>query len=109
MERKGSSVDKLHLAPGLTGFVKKNIVMVVAMIAALVTCFLVPPDAAYLGYFDVKTLTCLFCVLAVVCALKNINFFYILAKKIVLVFKKCQNEHSGSGIYYVPGLHAHCQ
>ena len=90
MERKGSSVDKLHLAPGLTGFVKKNIVMVVAMIAALVTCFLVPPDAAYLGYFDVKTLTCLFCVLAVVCALKNINFFYILAKKIVLVFKNAR-------------------
>lgn len=90
MERKGSSVDKLHLAPGLTGFVKKNVVMVVAMIAALVTCFLVPPDAAYLGYFDVKTLTCLFCVLAVVCALKNINFFYILAKKIVLVFKNAR-------------------
>ena len=83
-------MDKLHLAPGITGFVKKNVVMIVAMTAALVTCFLVPPDAAYLEYFDVKTLTCLFCVLAVVCALKNINFFYILAKKIVLVFKNAR-------------------
>jgi len=83
-------MDKVHLTRGVTGFVKKNVVMVVAMLAALVTCFLVPPDAAYLDYFDVKTLTCLFCVLAVVCALKNIHFFYLLAKKIVRVFRNAR-------------------
>ena len=60
--------------------------MVVALFAAAVTCFFVPPDKAYLDYFDFKTLTCLFCVLAVVCALKNIRFFYILAQKIVELF-----------------------
>ena len=64
-------------------FLSKNTVMVVALAAALVTCLIVPVDRDYLGYFDIKTLTCLFCVLAVVCALKNINFFYILAQKIV--------------------------
>ena len=77
------------LAP-LAGFMKKNVVMVVAFAAALITCFIVPPDRAYLDYFDVKTLTCLFCVLAVVCALKNIRFFYILARKIVQVFKNAR-------------------
>ena len=71
----------------LVQLLKKNIVMVVALVAALVTVFLVPPDRAYLDYFDLKTLTCLFCVLAVVCALKNIRFFYALAKKIVQVFR----------------------
>ena len=70
--------------------IKKNIVMFVALLAAVITMFLVPPDAAYLEYFDVKTLTCLFCVLAVVCALKNIQFFYILAKKIVQLFKNAR-------------------
>ena len=65
------------------GFVKTNAVMVIAFLAAAVTCFFVPIDAAYLDYFDFKTLACLFCVLAVVCALKNINFFYLLAQKIV--------------------------
>ena len=64
--------------------------MVVALIAALITCFVVPPDKAYLDYFDVKTLTCLFCVLAVVCALKNIHFFYMLAKRIVQIFKNAR-------------------
>ncbi len=60
--------------------------MCVALTAALITSLIVPPDAEYLGYFDLKTLTCLFCVLAVVCALKNIRFFYIIAQKIVQCF-----------------------
>ena len=68
-------------------FIKKNIVLIIAIIAAIITSFIVPPDKEYLGYFDFKTLTCLFCVLAVVCAFKNINFFYILAKQIVRLFK----------------------
>lgn len=67
-------------------WVKKNIVLCIALLAAIVTAFIVPPDKEYLSYFDWKTLTCLFCVLAVVCALKNINFFYILARKIVQLF-----------------------
>ena len=68
-------------------FIKKNIVMFIAFLAALSTSFMIPIDKEYLRYFDYKTLTCLFCVLAVVCALKNINFFYILAKKVVQLFK----------------------
>ena len=71
----------------IAAFVKKNIVLCIAALAAAVSAVIVPPDAEYLGYFDFKTLTCLFCVLAVVCALKNINFFYILACEIVRRFK----------------------
>lgn len=68
-------------------FVKKNAVMFIALLAAIITSIIIPIDKEYLGYFDYKTLTCLFCVLAVVCALKNINFFYILARKVVQLFK----------------------
>ena len=71
-------------------FVKKNIVMLIALAAAMITSIIVPVDKAYLGYFDFKTLACLFCVLAVVCALKNINFFYMLAHRIVRVFKNAR-------------------
>ena len=70
----------------LLDFIKKNIVLVVAFCAATVTSIFVPVDSQYLSYFDFKTLTCLFCVLAVVCALKNIRFFYTLAQKIVQSF-----------------------
>ena len=69
-----------------SSFLRKNVVMLVALLAAVVTMFFVPPDGAYLGYFDVKTLTCLFCVLAVVCALKNIQFFLHTGKKDRAVF-----------------------
>ncbi len=68
-------------------FLLKNEVMCIAVIAAIVTSFFVPPDKAYLEYFDFKTLTCLFCTLAVVCALKNIYFFRIVASEIVRTFK----------------------
>lgn len=80
---------KAHLAPlvAIGHFVKKNAIMVIAFLAALITSFIIPPDSLYLDYFDLKTLCCLFCVLAVVCALKNVNFFYMLANKIVSVFK----------------------
>lgn len=64
-------------------FIKKNVVFLIAALAALITCFLVPPDKEYLGYFDFKTLSCLFLTLAVVCALRNIDFFTILARKLV--------------------------
>ena len=71
----------------IISFAKTNAVVIIAAFAALVTSFIVPPDREYLGYFDWKTLTCLFCVLAVVCALRNIRFFYTMAKAIIRKFK----------------------
>ncbi len=66
---------------------RKNAVMFIALLAALITIIFVPIDAQYASYFDLKTLSCLFCVLAVVCAFKNINFFYMLAQAVVKKFK----------------------
>ncbi|MBR2930014.1 MAG: citrate transporter [Clostridia bacterium] len=71
-------------------FVKQNAVMLIAFVAALVTSFIVPPDGEYLGYFDFRTLTCLFTVLLVVCALKNVRFFYTVAEWIVKHFKNAR-------------------
>ena len=71
----------------IISFAKANAVVLIAAFAAIVTSFIVPPDREYLGYFDFKTLTCLFCVLAVVCALRNIRFFYTMAKAIIRKFK----------------------
>ena len=84
-----ASFKELVLAIRLrsVSFIKKNIVMVIALCLAIITAFIVPPDKNYIGYFDFKTLSCLFTTLAVICALKNIKFFYIIARKIVSVFK----------------------
>ncbi len=64
-------------------FASKNFVLVIAATLAIASCFIVKPDSKYVEYFDFKTLTCLFCTLAVICALKNVRFFTITAKKIV--------------------------
>ena len=73
----------LHILSDLLTLLRKNAVLTVAIVLAITTSFIIPPDAQYASYFDWKTLTCLFCTLAVVCALKNIRFFTILARKIV--------------------------
>lgn len=73
----------IDIVNAVKGFVAKNTVLCIAAVAAIVTSVIVPPDAEYLSYFDFRTLTCLFCTLAVVCALKNIGFFTFLAQKII--------------------------
>ena len=72
-------------------FLSKNVVLAVALSAAMITMFIVRPDAQYAGYFDFITLTCLFCVLAVVNALNDIGLFTFLAKKIITVFHTKRN------------------
>ena len=67
----------------LSYFVRKNAVLCITAVLALVTCFIIPPDGEYIGYFDFKTLACLFATLAVIGALRNISFFTILARSIV--------------------------
>ena len=70
---------------------KSSVVLIVALVAAGITCFFVPFDGEYLGYFDLDTLACLFCTLAVVAAFKNIKFFEWLADIIVRRFKNMRN------------------
>ena len=88
MDASKKQISKHEIKREVLGFIKQNAVLLIAILAATATSFIVPPDAAYLGYFDFKTLACLFSVLAVVCALRNIKFFTILARKIV---KLCKN------------------
>ena len=68
---------------GVKKFVSENTVLVVAALLAIITSCIVTPDAKYVDYIEYKTLTCLFCTLAVICALKNIKFFTVIARKIV--------------------------
>lgn len=67
----------------ITYFLKQNVVLIVAFIAAIASSLVVPPDEKYLSYLDFRTLTCLFCTLAVICGLRNIKFFTVVARKLV--------------------------
>ncbi len=78
---------KLHPLKYIGLFIKKNVVLWIALSAAVVTCFFVPVDSRYAEYFDLCTLGCLFCTLLVVGAFSNIRFFEYLSGQIVKKFK----------------------
>ena len=82
-KRDAAKASKWYIVKGI---LKSRIVLIVALVAAAVTCFFVPPDGGYADYFDLDTLSCLFCTLAVVSALKRRRFFEWLATKIVTAF-----------------------
>ena len=65
---------------------KDNAVLLISALLAAGSAILVPPDAAYLDYFDVPTLATLFCMLASISALHGVRFFAALAERIVGVF-----------------------
>lgn len=60
--------------------------LAISLLAAAATAFFVPPDRDYLGYYDLKTLSCLFSVLAVVGALRDLQIFSALSQRMVRTF-----------------------
>lgn len=84
-----------HLLSPSKSFVKKQTVLCIALIAMAVTCIIVPPDAKYLGYFDLRTLATLFCTLAVVAAFSHIHLFEVISKTIVIKLHTLRNATLG--------------
>ncbi len=63
----------------IQSFIRREPVLLIAALAALVSCFFVPPDAAYLGYMDLRTLALLYCLMTVVAGLRQAGLFAHLA------------------------------
>lgn len=67
-------------------FLREHAVLAVSAVAAAASMVAVPPDSAYWGYFDGKTLGCLFCVLAVASALRLMGAFDRAARAVIARF-----------------------
>ena len=63
----------------IRSFVRREPVLFIAALAALVTCFFVPPDGSYLSYIDFRTLALLYCLMTVVNGLRQAGLFSHLA------------------------------
>ena len=66
-------------------FLAQNAMPSIAVTLAVATMVVIPIDAEYKHYFDTKTLVCLFATLAVICGLRNIRFFTIVARRVVQI------------------------
>ena len=81
-EKKGAGI----MGKKVVSWCGKNAMLTVALSAAGLTVLFVPPDREYLGYYDIKTLVCLFSVLAVVFALRDAELFSVLSQRLVRTF-----------------------
>ena len=56
-------------------FIKREPVLILAALAAAVSCFFVPPDGEYWGYIDFRTLALLYALMTVVAGLRQAGLF----------------------------------
>lgn len=73
----------------ILNWIKSNIIFVIVVIIASISCIFVPIDSGYIEYFDGsgQTLTAIFGILLIVAGLENIDFFHKVARLVVKKFK----------------------
>lgn len=64
-------------------FVKKETVLTVAWVLALVSVFIVPPSKDYLGYIDLRSMGILWSLMVIMAALKENGLFEAIAEKLL--------------------------
>lgn len=64
----------------LVDFVKKEAVLCVALVLAVLSAILVPPGREYLDYIDFRTLAVLLCLMAVMAGLQGLGIFQKIAR-----------------------------
>lgn len=64
-------------------FIKKETVLSIAVVLAVISVFFVTPDREYISYIDFRTLAILFCLMSIVAGLRNIGVFDKLAERLL--------------------------
>ena len=72
----------------IIAFIKKEVVLVVAMLLAMISAFVVPPSMAYMDYIDWHVLELLFCLMTVMAGLQKCGLFDRLGEALLKRTKK---------------------
>ena len=75
----------------IRSFLKKEPVLVISALAAVISCFLVPPDTGYIDYLDFRTLSLLYALMTVVAGLRKAGIFASLAHTLCLRAKNTRS------------------
>ncbi len=73
-----------NLISSLITYIKKEAVLCIAGLAAIITMFFVPPNPHYLAYIDFRVLGLLFCLMAVVSGFNNTGVFVLLSERLLM-------------------------
>lgn len=76
-------MKKQNIMLELWNWCKKEAVLTIAMMLAVISAFFVRPDKEYIGYIDFRTLAILFCLMAVMAGLQQIGLFQYVAEKLL--------------------------
>lgn len=66
-------------AEKLKNYIKKEIVLCISALLALLSMVFIKPDASYLSYIDLRTLAILFCLMTIVAGFRQLGIFDLLA------------------------------
>lgn len=71
----------------IVNFFKKEAVLCISGILAAVSCFIVPPSAAYADYVDLRVLILLFCLMLVVAGIRQTGAFAVICEALLKKFR----------------------
>ena len=77
----------MRVALNVREIVRKDPVLVVAVVLALCSCAAVPPDAAYAEYVDLRTIGMLFSLMTIMCGLARLGVFRIACRHLLGVVR----------------------
>ena len=77
----------MRAALNVREIVRKDPVLVVAVVLALCSCAAVPPDAAYAEYVDLRTIGMLFSLMTIMCGLSRLGVFRIACRHLLSVVR----------------------
>lgn len=77
----------MRVALNVREIVRKDPVLVVAVVLALCSCAAVPPDAAYAEYVDLRTIGMLFSLMTIMCGLSRLGVFRIACRHLLGVVR----------------------
>lgn len=73
----------MRFALNVREIVRKDPVLVVAIVLAIISCAAVPPDAAYAEYVDLRTIGMLFSLMAIMAGLSRLGVFRIACRHLL--------------------------
>lgn len=68
---------------GIVSFFKKETVLCISGILAVISCFIVPPSAEYAEYVDLRVLILLFCLMLVVAGIRQTGAFTVICEALL--------------------------
>ena len=71
----------------IVSFIRKEAVLCISGVLAIVSCFIVPPSAAYAEYIDLRVLILLFCLMLVVAGIRQTGAFTVICEALLKKFR----------------------